>query len=236
MNDIAFKSRGLANFCNYTGLSVDELTVSSAKEIRVLELGCGYGQLLFDLSTVLPKNTQFCGINSFKDKVDFKKMINVASLNGKTNVLKRDIDAFTFLNCDLEEGLPTNLGKFDLILSQVTLPYIKNKLPLIQNVITSLKETGIAHMHVAFENSLLCDKTTCCKWSTLQIKSNSKTIPLKKFWNKFYCIKYENRKYGSTITLNSKSNFTSTPYRLTEVINLGIQLKGMYGYSSLYEF
>ncbi len=99
----------------------------------ILDLGCGDGAITAQLADCVP-NGYVIGIDASQG------MINAAKKNHKADNLKFeliDIDAIIYQS------------KFDIIISNATLHWVKDHKKLITNVYTALKSNGVARFNFA---------------------------------------------------------------------------------------
>lgn len=120
--------------------------LKSEKTVRVLEIGFGEGKCLLDLYSIFPQ-VEFYGINketggSMYSRKNFLK-------NAKEFEVKVSLDnlprPFFY---DVEKGLKFKDNFFDLVISQVSIPYVGNKAKLYEEVWRVLKPEGSAFLHI----------------------------------------------------------------------------------------
>ncbi len=107
------------------------------KPLKILDLGCGPGELLAELSRLNP-SLDLSGLDSSKAMLDISK---------KTNKRARHIlmDA---------KDLSQLEGKYHIIISTHSLPYYKNPKKVIKDLSNLLEDDGLIYMGFASETSL----------------------------------------------------------------------------------
>ena len=103
---------------------------------NILDIGCGDGYDLWQISKLTPSGCHFCGIDSSS------KAIQAAQAESRFD------DRFRFLVQDVSQGLPFDDGHFDVIFSKNVLECIPDKFSLLKEVHRVLKNDGqivIAH-------------------------------------------------------------------------------------------
>jgi ubiquinone/menaquinone biosynthesis C-methylase UbiE len=136
-----FINRGLSTF-NQKKTLLKELKLTKIKKLKLLEIGCGQGILLAQLSSKFKKNLELHGLNlspehGVKTKKDY---IKNAKLQG-INLENRNLPEIHFGDAT---RLPFKDNSFDIIISQVTFLHIKNKAKAIEETYRVLKRDGLA--------------------------------------------------------------------------------------------
>ncbi|MFW6026389.1 MAG: methyltransferase domain-containing protein [Candidatus Woesearchaeota archaeon] len=188
-NKLWYRSRGLemleSRFGNNSIQSFIKKRLDSHKEFRILEIGFGEGKCLIELRKKYPnKNLLLYGINDKKkgnmhSKLDFyTNAEKFYQLIPKNNLPK----PFFY---DVGKGLRFENDYFDLVISQVCIPYIDNKAFLFEEIWRVLKKDGRAFLHIDSEtNEEYPDFMKLCKDTPrMVIYQNNKIIPTKKIFD-----------------------------------------------------
>lgn len=111
-------------------------------ESRILEIGCGNGRLLLEVARILPQAYVF-GVGLSESERE-GTLDQVAELYGLSPSPKIEL-----LFLDLNESLlPFADNFFDLVVSQCSLRYIREKLALIETIYRKLAHEGKAYLHL----------------------------------------------------------------------------------------
>ncbi len=106
----------------YKGISFPDKT-------KVADIGCGYGRCINYLKEIIPKDSEYIGIDPFEsNRTTFLKYIKIANFNGK----------YMCGNADRISEFPDKY--FDLILCNFSLYFFIDTLPIIVN---KLKSNGL---------------------------------------------------------------------------------------------
>jgi len=106
----------------YKGISFPDKT-------KVADIGCGYGRCINYLKELIPKDSEYIGIDPFEsNRTTFLKYIKIANFNGK----------YICGNADRISEFPDNY--FDLILCNFSLYFFIDTLPII---VKKLKSNGL---------------------------------------------------------------------------------------------
>lgn len=116
------------------------------EKTRVMEIGAGNGRVLMELKKKFPE-VEFYGINKDKTHTFYRResfaltalkfeIFNQAELEGIT------LPYIVFQDLDFGAKIPYDNDKFDIIYSQGTLPYIKYKFELFNEIMRVLREDG----------------------------------------------------------------------------------------------
>lgn len=103
---------------------------------HILDIGCGDGYDLWQISQLAPAECHFWGLDA------------AATAIQAAQADRRFDDRFTFLAQDVSQGLPFDDGQFDIIFSKNVLESIPDKLSLLQEIHRVLNNQGqviIAH-------------------------------------------------------------------------------------------
>jgi SAM-dependent methyltransferase len=119
------------------------------KPLRVLELGCGYGQLLIGLMARHPGRIEAIGINRHKGNGTTELAWELAKRRGLVaRSSKRPVGQLEIRYANLENRLPFEDRTFDLVVSQMALIYVHKKLEVLREVQRVLKPEGEAILHL----------------------------------------------------------------------------------------
>ncbi len=188
-NKLWYRSRGLeileSRFGNNSIQNFIEKKSIHQNEFRILEIGFGEGKCLIELRKKYPnKNILLYGINDKKkgnmhSKIDF---YNNAEKFGHP-ILKTNLPKPFFY--DVGKGLKFENNYFDLIISQVCIPYIDNKAFLFEEIWRVLKKNGKAFLQIDSETKEgYPDFMKLCKDTPrMVIYQNDKIIPTKKIFD-----------------------------------------------------
>ena len=223
-NKLWYRSRGLdileSRFGNNLIQNFIEKQLSNQKEVRVLEIGFGEGKCLIEIrEKFLHKKLSLFGINDRKkgnmhSKIDFySNAEKFGNFIPKTNLPK----PFFY---DVGKGLKFEHNYFDLVISQVCIPYVDNKAFLFEEIWRVLKKGGKAFLHIDSEiNEGYPDFMKLCKDTPrMVVYQNDVIISTKKLFdklkNKGYNIDFgrqKNKKESFILkmekNLNKKLNF-----------------------------
>lgn len=234
ITNLPFKGRGIDKMVSYIGNFIEIINRSATDKVRILEIGSGFGQVLIELANRFSNKVELFGVNSMDDEFNVEKALEIASYRGfrfnDNNIDKSKINVFY---CDAGVKLPFSDDYFDLVISQVSIPYIHDKLNLITEVSRVLNPEGTAWLHVGFEQSKLCDSTEF-EWSTLELYENDKRINLEDFFRRNQNFNYFKSKSGSVLKINRGIPITFD-FELKTLIPLNEINKGCYGVKSVYK-
>ena len=233
IKNLPFKARGLEKMTGYIGDLQSIISAFSHRPVKILEIGFGFGQVMAELFSLYRGEVELYGINSIEDPINTDKVIEIAMHQGR---LPNDIifhkDFLHITYGDAGAQLPYPNAFFDLIISQVCIPYVSDKLHLISEVCRVLKPEGKAKLHVGFEHSRLCDGSVG-KWITLSVNRYEREIDLETFFNSYPKFLYYKRTSGSVLEIDGGST-VNFDFSLSRVVNKGEMDKGTYGICSVY--
>ena len=144
---LPFRARGHADLVQSIGgvfADIDE-RLDRRDVIHVLELGCGYGTVLLELSRRYGPRVELHGINRIREDGDADLL--------RRNGLERGLiapDAIsttalpTIAYADVAEGIPFPDQTFDIVYSQVAWLYFGKKVSVLQEVSRVLRDDGLA--------------------------------------------------------------------------------------------
>lgn len=146
-NKLPFRARGHAMLVELIGGVFDDIEqrLDTQEVVRVLELGCGYGTVLFELKQRYGGSVVLHGINRRREDGDADILLR----NGvERGLIAPDasptecLPPITYL--DVADGLPFDDGTFDLVYSQVAWLYFSNKVGVLREVNRVLCAAGLA--------------------------------------------------------------------------------------------
>lgn len=119
---------------------------------RVMEIGTGNGRALMALKKKFP-DVEFYGINKEKTHTFYRRESYIHSalhfgIFNKLEIETLELPYIVFTDLDYANPIPYGDQKFDLIFSQSTLPYIKYKFELFNEILRVLRPGGMSvHTH-----------------------------------------------------------------------------------------
>ena len=130
----------------------------SGNKTRVMELGTGNGRVLMALKKKFP-SVEFYGINKEKTHTFYRRESYIHSglhfgIFTKKESEELELPYIVFTDLDYATPIPYGDQKFDLIFSQSTLPYIKYKFELFNEIMRVLRPSGVS-VHTQFTNARL---------------------------------------------------------------------------------
>ena len=129
----------------------------AGERTRIMEIGAGNGRVLMTLKKMFPE-AEFYGINKEKTITFYRResfMLTALKFNitTKEEVEGMELPYIVFQDLDFGNLIPYADNKFDLIYSQGTLPNIKYKFELFNEIMRVLKKGAISiHTDVSFLN------------------------------------------------------------------------------------
>jgi ubiquinone/menaquinone biosynthesis C-methylase UbiE len=198
------------------------------KEVKVLEIGFGEGRCLIDLRNKFPqKKLKLYGINNIKEGNMYKRMdfFHNAKKFG-IEIPEKNLPTPYFY--DVGDGLKFDDNYFDVIISQVCIPYVGNKAKLLEEVWRVLKKGSRAFIH--FDDRIKnigCPDFFKLKNDTprMVIYFGDRIIPTKSIFTK---VKKEE---GVNINLYRHLNIIVTMKKNIEILNFNLEYDGI---STLY--
>lgn len=118
------------------------------QKTRVMELGAGNGRVLMELKKLFPE-VEFYGINKEKTHTFYRRESYILTalkfeIFTKEELEGTELPYMVFQDVDFGAKLPYADNKFDLIFSQDTLPHIKYKFELFNEIMRILKPNGVS--------------------------------------------------------------------------------------------
>jgi ubiquinone/menaquinone biosynthesis C-methylase UbiE len=129
----------------------------AGERTRIMEIGAGNGRVLMTLKKMFPE-AEFYGINKEKTITFYRResfMLTALKFNiaTKEEVEGLDLPYIVFQDLDFGGTIPYDDNKFDLIYSQSTIPNIKYKFELFDEIMRVLKKGGLSvHTDVSYLN------------------------------------------------------------------------------------
>lgn len=125
-----------------------ERNVLAGEKTRVMEIGAGNGRVLMELKKLFPQ-VEFYGINKEKTHTFYRRESYILTalkfgILNKMEIEQIELPYIIFQDVDFGTSIPYNDNKFDIVFSQGTLPYIKYKFELFNEVMRILKPGGIS--------------------------------------------------------------------------------------------
>jgi len=206
------RCRGIEDYSKRIGNFYDEIEKGAEKgRVRVLDLGCGYGNVLLDLKRLLGDKIETYGIN-LEPRWNLK-LIRQFGLAEKI-FTKADIDKNLpkLYIGESSKGLPYSSNYFDYILSVASMQYVPDKARLIEECNRVLKKDGICRIQHGFtkHNYVPEYKNHFEIWD-----NKGKRIDWRNYLNKFKNIQFKTEKgiWEPYLILKKAKNF-----------NLGLKL------------
>ena len=144
---LAHRGRGVRDLERTVGGIVADIDARLAHHdvVRVLELGCGYGTALLELSARYGQRVELVGMNRRHGDGNAEILLRNAEERGIFGTRApgpRDLPHLVY--GDVAAGLPFEDERFDLVYSQVAWPYFGNKIGVVRDVIRVLRPEGLA--------------------------------------------------------------------------------------------
>ncbi|MFA5931380.1 MAG: class I SAM-dependent methyltransferase [archaeon] len=183
------RSRGVKEFGDRFGkTTLTKLIMSmgeSNKKVRLLEIGCGEGKLLVELAKAFP-NIEIHGINNKANHIirNSNSLITTAlyyKIFTQKDIQTIHLPKLAFYNAE-KIRFPNSF--FDIIVSQVSIQFIKRKDKVIEEVWRCLKIGGIALLNIDNYSSKY-PKTLQKYQPRFIVLHNNKPLSLKKFLQSF---------------------------------------------------
>jgi SAM-dependent methyltransferase len=148
---LAHRGRGLVKLEKRVGPVCREIEgrlIDATRKVRLLEMGCGYGVALMELRRRFGDRIELTGTNKEKLHGDVDAMLTAALL---CNVIDAaDVQCVTLpaiIYCDVANGLPFDDCSFDVVVSQMCIQYVDDKVLFLREAARVLGENGIAMIH-----------------------------------------------------------------------------------------
>lgn len=126
--------------------------IGAKRKVRLLEIGCGYGVVLAQLRRRFGDQVDLVGTNKVRSHGDRDTMVSAALVRGVfTPEEIRSVRLPTIANCDVSDGLPFDAYSFDLVVSQMCIQYLPDKILFLREAARVLKAGGIAMIHTPLD-------------------------------------------------------------------------------------
>jgi len=145
---LAHRGRGLVQLEKRVGPVCGEIEArltDPGKKIRLLEIGCGYGVALMELRRQFRDRIELTGTNREKAHGDTEAMLTAASLQNVGGAAETALPAIIYW--DVTNELPFDDCSFDVVVSQMCIQYVDDKILLLREAARVLREDGIAMIH-----------------------------------------------------------------------------------------
>lgn len=198
--------------------------------IKILEVGCGYGKVMMELTRLFGNKIDIIGMNLKQKHGSRNKMIDFAIQEGIFTPEKiKKIKIPKIIYGDAGEKLPIKSKSIDLVISQVTVMFFKDKIHFYEEVARVLKKNGIAlisgHNNYKVQEQL---------GDLLKIHDKEKQIAFKDYIKKFKLIKYVKMKTGAN-PIQIQSGKLKFNLKLKSTKNINKLNKEWFGTQSIYE-
>ena len=154
---LAHRGRGLVKLERHVGpvcREIEKRLVGSGEVIKLLEIGCGLGVALMELRRRFGDRVELTGVNKEQPHGDTEAMLVAASLSNVHDPGEARAKALpTIVHCDIANGLPFDSGSFDVVVSQMCIQYVDDKILFLREAARVLKGNGIAMIHTPFISS-----------------------------------------------------------------------------------
>lgn len=147
--DYPFKGRGLRSLDERVGGITMEIgrLLNRKYQLRVLEIGCGFGTALLELREKFGRSLSLTGIS--KTQADGSAALLSANAT-RLGIPHADIMDISVVNGDVNDLYSLVEGKFDLVFSQVSWMYFDDKLEAMLDTVRILGPGGIAKIEFEF--------------------------------------------------------------------------------------
>lgn len=120
----------------------------AGEKTRVMEIGTGNGRVLMELKKLFP-DVEFYGINKEKTYTFYRResFLHTAlkfQIFTKEEVEQLELPYIVFQDLDFGGKIPYGANKFDVVFSQDTMPYIRYKFEVFNEIMRILKPGGIS--------------------------------------------------------------------------------------------
>jgi SAM-dependent methyltransferase len=120
----------------------------AGEKTRVMEIGAGNGRVLMQLKKKFPE-VEFYGINKEKTHTFYRRESFILTalkfeIFNKVEIEEIDLPYIVFQDLDFGRRIPYDENKFDVIYTQATMPFIKYKFELFNEIMRVLKPGGVS--------------------------------------------------------------------------------------------
>ena len=148
---LTHRGRGLGKLEKRVGpvcQAIQDRLTATKKKIRLLEIGCGLGVALMELRHRFRDSVELTGTNKERSHGNRETMLAAASLCNVGNLADgQPIVLPTILYCDMASGLPFDDCSFEVVVSQMCIQYVDDKVLFLREAARVLTEDGIAMIH-----------------------------------------------------------------------------------------
>jgi ubiquinone/menaquinone biosynthesis C-methylase UbiE len=148
---LAHRGRGLDKLEERAGpvcRQIETRLIGAKRKLRLLEVGCGYGVALMQLRHRFRDRVELMGTNREESHGNRDAMLTAALLCDVSAVADvQSVTLPTITYCDAADGLPFDDRSFDLVVSQMCVQYITDKILLLREAARVLRDDGIAMIH-----------------------------------------------------------------------------------------
>lgn len=148
---LAHRGRGLDKLEERAGpvcRQIETRLIGSQRKLRLLEVGCGYGVALMQLRHRFRDRIELMGTNREESHGDLDAMLTAALLcNMSAAADVQSVPLPTIVYWDAVDGLPFDDCSFDLVVSQMCIQYIPDKILLLREAARVLRDDGVALIH-----------------------------------------------------------------------------------------
>lgn len=231
---LPYRGRDLLHLEKFFGSISAFLPPEHSHPLRILELGCGYGQVLVDLAILLGSDVELHGINRYHADGNIDTLLRVAQFRGlpEADIERIKPERILIRHVDVKSGLPYPDAFFDLIVSQLSIVYVVDKARLLEEVSRVLAVSGNALLHTQFFRPELPEPYNF----SFDVYNGDRRIPFGEFFRTFTRFRHRETEAGSTMLIRG-GGVIHLPVILTESIDystLGDIRGSWYGTRSIY--
>lgn len=203
---------------------------------KILEIGCGYGRALLDITCLAGDQVSLTGIN-LEHWYDSCLVKEFAADQGFTSDQAARLDIIAH---DVDRGLPFPEADFDLVFSVATMHSVRDKIGLLKDINRVLCESGMAIIDLSLpRNELIKPDMRGTPMpeqfrDRLEIWSSGKKISVHDWLDGFDNIRVAHTQTDSYIVMTRDPKFTPEA-RLVASIPLHDIYESWWGYQSIYK-
>jgi SAM-dependent methyltransferase len=152
---LAYRGRGLDKLERRVGpvrRQIETRLIGAKRKIRLLEIGCGYGVVLMQLRRQFGNRVDLVGTNKERRPEDGEVKVSAAlkrAVYAPEEI--RSVKLPTIAQCDISNGLPFDVCSFDLVVSQMCIQYVPDKVLFLREAARVLRDDGIAMIHTPLD-------------------------------------------------------------------------------------
>jgi ubiquinone/menaquinone biosynthesis C-methylase UbiE len=156
VSKLAHRGRGLDKLELRVGpvcRQIEARLIGARRKIRLLELGCGYGVVLMQLRRRFQDQVQLIGTNRERSHGNADAMVAAALLRNvyaAAEIRSITLPAITYWDASRE--LPFDNCCFDLVVSQMCIPYVPDKILFLREAARVLRKDGIGLIHTPLDH------------------------------------------------------------------------------------